>query len=65
MPYHEHVRVEQTFVLEGSFEDADGVCSAGNFVWRPQGSRHDAWTRDGATMLAIFLSPNKFFDDEI
>jgi len=62
LPLHEHVEIEQTWVLEGSFEDHQGVCTAGNYVWRPRGSRHEAWTRDGAVMLAVFLSPNRFFD---
>jgi len=43
LPDHEHVEVEQTWVLEGSLECGEGCCMAGNFVWRPAGSRHDAW----------------------
>ena len=62
LPLHEHVRIEQTFVLEGSFEDDEGECTAGNFVWRPAGSRHTARSPRGALMLAYFLAPNKFFD---
>ena len=27
-PAHEHVDIEQTYVLEGSFEDSQGVCRA-------------------------------------
>lgn len=63
LPMHEHVRIEQTFVLEGSFADHQGVCKAGDFVWRPAGSRHEAWSDEGALMLAFFLSPNRFFDE--
>ena len=62
LPDHEHVDLEQTWVLEGSFEDSHGVCRAGQFVWRPAGSRHEARSPGGATMLAFFLKPNKFFD---
>ncbi|MCB1805143.1 MAG: cupin domain-containing protein [Candidatus Competibacteraceae bacterium] len=62
LPLHEHVDIEQSFVLEGSFEDEAGVVSAGDFVWRPAGSRHEAWSQDGALLLAFFLSPNRFFD---
>lgn len=62
LPDHEHVEIEQTYVLEGSFEDTQGICRAGQFVWRPAGSRHDAHTKEGALMLAFFLKPNKFFD---
>ena len=61
-PLHKHVDIEQTYVLEGSFEDSQGVCRAGQFVWRPSGSRHTARSVDGCLMLAIFLKPNQFFD---
>jgi anti-sigma factor ChrR (cupin superfamily) len=61
LPLHEHVEVEQTFVLEGSFEDDEGVVTAGNYVSRPPGSRHVARSRTGAVMLAFFLKPNVFF----
>jgi len=60
LPLHEHTAIEQTFVLEGSFEDEEGVATAGNFVWRPAGSRHVARSPDGALVLAFFLSPNTF-----
>ena len=62
LPDHEHVDIEQTYVLEGSFEDDMGACSAGQFVWRPAGSRHTARSPGGALMLGIFMRPNKFFD---
>lgn len=62
LPDHEHVLVEQTFVIEGALVDDDGVCTAGNFVWRPAGSRHEAWAPNGGLMLAIFQVPNKFFE---
>jgi anti-sigma factor ChrR (cupin superfamily) len=61
LPDHEHARVEQTYVLEGTLVDDDGVVTAGNFVWRPAGSRHSAHTPDGGLMLAFFLRPNRFF----
>jgi anti-sigma factor ChrR (cupin superfamily) len=62
LPHHEHVALEQTYVLEGSFADHDGVCRAGQYVWRRAGSRHDAWSDEGCLVLAFFLKPNKFFD---
>ena len=61
LPLHEHVEVEQTFVLEGSLEDHEGVVTAGNYVSRPPGSRHVARSRTGALILAFFLKPNVFF----
>ncbi len=39
---HEHVEIEQTFVLEGSLVDEEGEVTAGNYVWRPKGNRHSA-----------------------
>lgn len=62
LPDHEHVELEQTFVLEGSLEDHEGVATAGNYVWRPAGSRHDAHAPNGCLALSFFLRPNKFFD---
>jgi anti-sigma factor ChrR (cupin superfamily) len=62
LPDHEHVELEQTYVLEGSLEDAEGTATAGNYVWRPAGSRHDARAPDGCIALSFFLKPNKFFD---
>jgi anti-sigma factor ChrR (cupin superfamily) len=62
LPDHEHVELEQTYVLEGSLEDHEGVATAGNYVWRPAGSRHDAYAPKGCLALSFFLRPNKFFD---
>ena len=57
---HEHVDFEQTYVLEGSLCDHEGECKAGDYVWRPPGSRHEAWSPGGCLLLAIFLKPNIF-----
>jgi anti-sigma factor ChrR (cupin superfamily) len=64
LPDHEHVLVEQTYVLEGELHDRDGIARAGEFVWRPAGSRHDAWTPTGCMTLAIFQIPNRFFAED-
>lgn len=64
LPLHEHVQIEQSWVLEGEFEDDDGVYTAGNFVWRPSGNRHIARSPKGATVLCFFLKPNKFVGGE-
>lgn len=66
LPFHEHVELEQSFLLEGSVEDHEGVLTAGNYVWRPCGNRHSAHSPNGALALSIFLKPNRFLDkDEI
>jgi anti-sigma factor ChrR (cupin superfamily) len=60
LPRHRHVGLEQSFVLEGSLVDEDGACTAGNFVWRRQGSIHGAWSPEGCIGLGIFEQPNEF-----
>ncbi len=67
LPDHEHVNIEQTWVIEGALVDKEGpaegiVAKAGEFIWREPGSRHAAWCPDGALLLAIFQVPNKFFE---
>src|SRR6478735_9459374 len=65
LPDHEHVLIEQTFVLQGSLVCGEGVCGAGDFVWRPAGSRHEAWAGpEGGLFLAMFQMPNKFFQGD-
>ncbi len=65
LPDHEHVRIEQTYVLEGSLVCGEGECKAGQFVWRPAGSRHEAWAGpEGGLMLAIFQIPNRFYEPD-
>jgi anti-sigma factor ChrR (cupin superfamily) len=54
IPFHEHPELEQTFVLEGRLVDDEGECTAGNFVWRPGGSRHTARAPEGALFIAFF-----------
>ena len=60
LPRHRHTGVEQSYVLEGSLVDDEGVCRAGNFVWRHPGSIHSAHSPDGCVTLGIFQSPNEF-----
>ena len=64
LPMHEHMDVEQTYVLEGSLADDEGNdITAGNFIWRPAGHRHVAWSPKGALLIGIFLKPNVFLED--
>ena len=65
LPLHEHVEIEQTYVLEGSILDDEGEVTAGNYVWRPAGNRHEAVAPDGALVLGMFLKPNKFLDGDL
>ena len=62
LPFHRHPEIEQSWVLEGSFYDHDGICRAGQFVWRNPGSMHETHTDEGCTLLAIYRKPNIFFN---
>ena len=62
LPDHEHVMIEQTYLLEGTLECGEGTVTAGNFVWRPSGSRHEAWAGpQGNLSIAMFQIPNRFY----
>lgn len=65
LPLHEHVEIEQTYVLSGSIVDDEGEVLAGNYVWRPKGNRHIARSPDGALVLSFFLKPNKFLEGSL
>ena len=67
LPDHEHVKIEQTYVLEGTLVDREGPAAGlevgpGEYVWREPGSRHVAWCPEGGLMLAMFQIPNKFYE---
>ncbi len=64
LPFHRHPEIEQSYVLEGSFSDHDGICRAGEFVWRKAGSLHETRSDEGCTILAIYRKPNVFFHTE-
>jgi anti-sigma factor ChrR (cupin superfamily) len=69
LPDHEHALMEQTYVLEGRLVDKEGQevglsVGPGEFVYRPAGSRHAAYTPEGGLMLAVFLVPNKFHEGD-
>ena len=65
LPRHEHIEIEQTYVLQGSIVDDEGEATVGNYVWRPKGNRHIARSPNGALVLSMFLKPNKFLDGEL
>ena len=53
--FHEHPDLEQTYMLSGSLVDEQGECTAGNFVWREAGSRHEAHSPNGCVFIAFFM----------
>lgn len=61
LPFHRHPEIEQSWVLEGSFYDHDGICRAGEFVWRQPGSFHETKSDEGCILLAIYRKPNIFY----
>ncbi len=48
---HDHPHGEETFVLDGSFEDEHGSYRAGTWIREPPGSRHAPLSRDGVVLL--------------
>lgn len=64
LPLHEHVEIEQTYVLSGSIVDDEGEVREGDFVWRPKGNRHVARSPHGALVLSMFLRPNLILEGE-
>src|ERR1043165_530339 len=69
LPDHEHVNIEQTYVIEGRLVDKEGPAEGieaktGEFIWREPGSRHSAWCPEGGLMLAVFQVPNKFYEKD-
>lgn len=69
LPDHEHVLIEQTWVLDGHLIDTHGPdegieCKAGQFIWRPAGSRHAVHSPKGGLMLAFFQVPNRFYEKD-
>ncbi len=69
LPDHEHVLIEQTYMLEGRLVDKEGPdagveAEPGDFIWRPAGSRHVAWAPEGGLMIAVFQIPNKFYEKD-
>ena len=61
IPLHKHPEIEQSFVLEGSVEDHDGIATAGNYIWRRPGSMHDNKSPSGAVLLAVYRKPNIYY----
>lgn len=61
LPFHRHPEIEQSFVLQGSFYDHDGICRAGQYVWRHPGSLHETRSDEGCILLAVYRKPNVFF----
>lgn len=55
VPLDEHIGLEQSWVLEGRLVDDEGEVTAGNYVWRPEGSAHVVRAPEGCLVLTSFL----------
>jgi anti-sigma factor ChrR (cupin superfamily) len=62
---HEHIEIEQTYVLSGSIVDEEGEVCEGDYVWRPKGHKHLARSPKGALVISFFLKPNKFLTGKL
>jgi anti-sigma factor ChrR (cupin superfamily) len=60
LPFHKHPEIEQSYVISGSFSDHDGICRAGEYVWRLPGSMHETYSAEGCVILAVYRKPNIF-----
>lgn len=56
-PPHEHMGMEQTYIIEGSLTDHDGTAHAGDLAIRDAGSVHAAHTDTGSLHIAFFTKP--------
>jgi len=52
LPMHNHPEIEQSYVIEGSFYDHEGICRVGSF--------HETHSDEGAVILAVYRKPNVF-----
>lgn len=64
-PMHEHMGLEQTYVIEGSLSDHDGTVHAGDLAIRDAGSVHQAFTETGSLHIAFFSKPVRNLDGGI
>ena len=58
--FNRHPELEQSYVIEGSFYDHDGIARAGEYVWRLPESCHETHTDEGCVILAVYRKPNVF-----
>jgi hypothetical protein len=54
VPLHEHTALEQTYVLEGTLEDHEGVCGPRTVRVAPAGNQHEATAPNGALIPWLF-----------
>ncbi len=64
-PPHEHMGLEQTYIIAGSLSDHDGTVYAGELAIREAGSVHAAHTETGSLHLAFFSKPVRNLTGEI
>lgn len=53
-PAHSHAELEQVYVIEGEFHDAEAHYRAGDFIARAPGAMHTAGSISGAIVLLVY-----------
>ena len=56
LPFHRHPEIEQSYVIEGSFYDHDGIARAGEYVWRRPDSCHETHSDEGCVISPSIAS---------
>lgn len=56
---HSHEEIEQIYVLEGSFSDADGTYGPGDFILRAPGAPHLSTCEQGSLSLVIYSTDRR------
>lgn len=51
---HSHAEIEQIYVLEGQFSDAEGTYGPGDFIVRAPGASHLSSCENGSLSLVIY-----------
>lgn len=54
---HSHTEIEQIYVLEGQFSDAEGTYGPGDFIVRAPGAPHLTTCEGGSLSLVIYAHP--------
>jgi putative transcriptional regulator len=60
IPSHTHKGYELTLLLEGTFEDENGVYNKGDFIWLDNSVEHTPFTQEGCLCYAVQDAPLHF-----
>lgn len=60
IPQHKHKGYELTLLLDGSFEDENGVYNKGDFIWLNSEDKHTPFTKEGCLCYTVQDAPLHF-----